>query len=95
MQNAEDTDAFELVNQADWQHLMTFYGAESSLPELHPAWRCVLDCQTSIHCCPICDSICDACVVVGIATHACRRKPYDDVYANPTSMLFSHTGGQS
>ena len=39
MQNAEDTDAFELVNRADWQHLMTFYGAESSLHESHPAWR--------------------------------------------------------
>ena len=39
MQNAQDSDAFELVNVADWGHLMAFYGAESSLPGSHPAQR--------------------------------------------------------
>lgn len=39
MQNAVDEDAYELVNLTDWEHLMTFYGAESSLPSAHPARR--------------------------------------------------------
>lgn len=39
MQNAVDGDAFELVNLADWEHLMAFYGADSSLPASHPGRR--------------------------------------------------------
>ena len=42
MQNAQDSDAFELVNVADWEHLMAFYGTESSLPGSHPARRWIL-----------------------------------------------------
>ncbi len=39
MQNAVDDDAYELVNLADWDHLMTFYSSDSSLPSAHPAQR--------------------------------------------------------
>ena len=48
MQNAVDDNAYELVNLADWEHLMTFYGAESNLPGSHPARRCFSECTQSV-----------------------------------------------
>ena len=48
MQNAVDDDVYELVNLADWEHLMAFYGAESSLPGSHPARRYFSECMQSV-----------------------------------------------
>ncbi len=35
-----ETDTFEVVNLADWEQLMVFYGEDSTLNEDHFAHRC-------------------------------------------------------
>ena len=45
MQNAVDEDAYEMVNVADWEHLMAFYGTESNLGASHPARWSVSGCS--------------------------------------------------
>ncbi len=50
-----ETDAFEVINLADWEHLMAFYGDDSTLSEAHPARRyaliyspcCLIQCSAS------------------------------------------------
>lgn len=39
-QASTETDAFEVVNLADWQQLMVFYGEDSNISESHRARRC-------------------------------------------------------
>ena len=79
MQNAVDNDAYELVNLADWEHLMTFYGAESSLPSAHPANQyalsaCIPRCQFCHHhvlsCTALQAVLSRPAILVGIPLHA-------------------------
>lgn len=41
-QASTETDTFEVVNLADWEQLMMFYGDDNTLSDQHPARRCAL-----------------------------------------------------